>query len=157
MSVDVVTGEVKRERPRVQKVFTKPSRTLQAFKGASDIHAIMRKYQSTGDVAVLLQRRPADARYGDFSGPDDYMLALARVREAERLFEELPSDVRVAVDNDPAKLLALVNDPSPEALAQCAKLGLIPESVVAAPEVPAPVAPATPAAVAPSTPGAPAS
>lgn len=145
MSVDPNTGEVKRERPRVQKVFTKPSRTLQAFLGPSDVHAIMRKYQSTGDVSVLLQRRPQDAIYGDFSRPLDYVEAFNKVAAARALFEELPSEIRDAVNNDPAKLLELVSDPRESARARCKELGL----VHLVPEVPAPGTPEAQPVVAP--------
>lgn len=106
------------------------SRTHQSFKEPSEMRAIMRKYLSSGDPQVLLQKRPESARYGDFTTDVDYLSALSKVREAERLFMELPSSVRDHVDNDPAELLRLVNDP--ERREECEKIGLIPRASVSA-------------------------
>lgn len=100
------------------------SRTKQAFAAEADAKTIVRKYKQSGDWHMLLQNR-ATPRYGDFTAATDYLTALTKVREAERLFMELPSSVRSHVHNNVAELLQLVYDPSRRD--EAVKIGLIPE------------------------------
>lgn len=96
-------------------------RVKQSFKDDTDINAIMRKYSSGSLVAHLARSQP---RYGDFSSGADFMDCMMKVKSAEAMFAELPAHVRSYVDNDPAKLLDLVFDPS--RVDEVRKLGLIP-------------------------------
>jgi len=99
-----------RERHRVLSDTVGPSRTKQSFRGESDINAIMRKYLSTGVPPSYVNR--AQAMFGDFSGSSDYLEMMLKVKSAQDVFAALPSAVRNACDNDPAKLLDIVFDPA---------------------------------------------
>ena len=84
------------------------SRTQQSHVAEADIHAIMRRYRTTG---VLPAHRMALARYGDFTVAQDYLDAVEKVRATEDLFDSLPSGTRAALENDPFNLLRVMTDP----------------------------------------------
>ncbi|AXH75464.1 MAG: internal scaffolding protein [Microviridae sp.] len=119
---------------RSQLSFTGPGRTKQSFKDECDINTIMRRYQLTGEIAHLSQRSPI---FGDF--PEmDFNQAMAIVVQARENFSQLPAEVRDRFANDPARLLAFLQDPDNRE--EGIKLGLLRK-----PEPPAkpPVAPPT--------------
>lgn len=101
--------------------------TLQGPAEECDINVMVRRFGVTGQLPVV-DRKPL---FGDFSQAVDFQTALNMVRAAELEFSKLPSEVRRAIDNDPAKLERWIADPENEAMAK--KLGLI--------ETPAPVEP----------------
>lgn len=107
------------ERKAVKKYFTKPSRTKQSFKDETNINKIMGKWRQTGNIPNTTLQRPV---YGDFTNAEDYMTSLNQVKEAQEIFDSLPHRVRRACDNDPAKLIALVEDPENEEMLR--ELGL---------------------------------
>lgn len=138
-----------REEPDTVFMPEGDSMTKQSEVANSDIHAIMAKYFS----GVLVDFNQRDARYGDFTTGGDLLECLNRVREAERAFMELPSEVRDYVDNDPSAFLDLVYDPS--RAAECEALGLVPRAPEgAAAAAPAAAAAAIAAPVGPSVPPA---
>jgi len=104
---------------RVQKKFTKPSRTKQAFKHEVDINRIMAKYQKTG-ILPITNRSPL---YGDFSEIPDFETASNKIIQAQLTFDALPSQLRKKFNNNPNELIQFVQDESnkDEAL----KLGLL--------------------------------
>lgn len=112
---------------RVITVIEGPSMTKQAFAEESDVNWIMRNYTAVG-VLESFNARPG--RYGDFTGADDFLDALVKVKAAEDMFSELPARIRDAVRNDPAEFLAMVHDPSREG--ELRELGLLPAGEVAA-------------------------
>lgn len=115
-----------RERVRVPTVIEGPSMTVQSLEEETDINAIMRKYSTRPVPELLISRGPGI--YGDFSGGEDYLEATLKVQAAREVFMKLPSGVRSYCRNDPALLLELVHDPSPEARAKCIELGLVKEA-----------------------------
>lgn len=126
------------ERRRVTANTSGVSRVKQSFAGDSDVNAIMRKYSNTG---MLSYQNRTEPRYGDFSSGEDYFSAMVKVTEAQRLFMELPANVRQYFRNDPAELLNCVFDPARKE--EAARLGLVSEAKVQEPEpAPAPVPPA---------------
>lgn len=122
------------------------SLTQQHFKEECDINTIVRRYAVTG---VMPNVNPKPPIYGDFSEVPDYQAAFAAVAHAGELFASLPSAVRDRFGNDPARMIAFLQDSANRAEAE--KLGLIEPakaSFEAAVEQPAvtPVTPATPGA-----------
>ena len=82
------------------------SLTQQHFAEECDINEIVRRFGLTGTV-------PEDYRapqYGDFSEVTDYHTALNAVRAADAAFMELPADLRYRFSNDPARLIAFLED-----------------------------------------------
>lgn len=138
----------RRERVRVTTPVGDRSRVKQSFAEESDVNAIMRKYLVTGMEPL---RNRTEPRYGDFTSGSDYFDALTRVRNAERLFLEMPSPIRDHVNNDPRQLLDLVFDPARRA--ECVELGLVSE---APPEVTPPEEPEGSQGASGMVPGAPA-
>ena len=80
----------------------------------------MGKFRATGVVNHINLKRPV---YEDFSNAVDYMTARNALLAADNIFKSLPARVRKECENDPAKLIALVENPENETLLQ--DLGLI--------------------------------
>jgi len=106
---------------RVQKTFTKPSRTKQAFKDEVDINRIMKKYQKTG-VLPVSQKSPL---YGDFSSIPDFEAASNKLIQAQEAFDAQPAYLRKRFNNNPSELLAFLQDESNRD--EAIKLGLVPK------------------------------
>lgn len=83
------------------------SLTKQSFKDECDINTILKQFEKTGQVNHVQHIQPI---YGDFSQVAHYHEALNAVRDADHAFSLLPSAVRERFKNDPANLLAFVND-----------------------------------------------
>lgn len=108
------------------------SRTKQAFKEQTDINKIIARFNKTGMITHLNRKAPF---YGDVSGFVDYQDALEKVAAAQELFRGMSSEVRERFDNDPAKMVAFLNNPSN--LDEAIKLGMAVKRPVVAPEAPA--------------------
>lgn len=123
------------DRVRVITPVGKESRTHQSFKDECDINRIMSRYMKTG---VIDHMRSGELQYGDVSSSIDYHHAMNVIIAANDVFEALPAQVRKRFDNDPAQMLAFVEDP--ENLSEARELGLVsPEAsqpIEAAPEPP---------------------
>lgn len=97
------------------------SLTKQSFRDESDINMMMDRFQKTG---VLDEDRvPVGARYIDCTGILSYQESLQVVTEAEEAFNGLDAKVRRRFDNDPAQMIAFLQDPASEAEAR--DLGLL--------------------------------
>lgn len=106
----------------------------QQFKEESDINVILERF---GVMAPQVNLPP---QYGDFSGVYDFQSALNAVIEARHGFMQLPAKLRERFGNDPARLIAFLDDESNRE--EATRLGLIPETLSnvlggATPEVPA--------------------
>jgi phage internal scaffolding protein len=123
-------------KQRSRLFFNGPGRTIQSFKDECDINTIMKRFEATGQVSHLNNRAP---QFGDVDA-FDFRTAMDLVLDARAKFDALPSKVRDRFANDPARLLAFLDDASnrDEALA----LGLL--NPPPAPE-PTPAPPAPPA------------
>jgi len=103
----------------------------QHFKDEVDINNILRQFNITG----LLPEQTLSPKYGDFTGIGDYHSALNKVLAAEEEFLSLPAELRARFANDPANLIAFLDDENnrPEAI----NLGLVDAEASSAPaEVP---------------------
>lgn len=100
-------------RRRVQKHFTEPSRTKQAFKQECDINHIMKKFKKVAGVEFLNKYQGyVGGQFGDFTEVVDYRTALDQINRSRAVFDALPSILRKRFDNDPAKFLDFVQDPN---------------------------------------------
>lgn len=133
---------------RVQVKDFGPSRAKQSFKEESDINNILERYRKTGLIEHVNRYQ---GQYGDVSTAVDYQSALNIVKNAEMMFDSLPSHIRNQFQNDPMEFLAFAENPENEE--KMVELGLkeAPEVPYTAPPavpdpVPAPGAPASPAA-----------
>lgn len=95
-------------RNQTAKTFTQRSKTKQSFKDACDINLIMKRHAAGDQVFHLNAKNPV---YGDFTDANDLHVTMNRVKDAEAQFAALPAAVRAACDNQPAKLLHLIEDP----------------------------------------------
>lgn len=119
------------------------SMTVQNAKDECDIEKIVKQYRRTRTITHVSD---AIAKFGDFTQVTDFKQAIDQVLEAKAAFGELPSELRARFENDPAKLLAYMADPSNEE--EAITLGLTPaKPVPTTPEEKQLVLPATPVPV----------
>jgi len=106
-------------KSRSQIYFAPQGRTKQSFKDECDINRIMARFAKTGVFEHLSQRAPT---FGDVADID-FQGCMDVVAEARERFAMLPSDLRDRFANDPARLLAFVQDP--KNLIEARSLGLL--------------------------------
>lgn len=94
--------------PRDDLVFPadEPSLTQQQFAEECDVNVILKKYANTG----LVETNPLPAQYLDNSNAIDYHNALNIIIQAEDSFNSLSAELRERFHNDPAELLAFIDD-----------------------------------------------
>lgn len=100
------------------------SLAIQSAKDESDINTIVRRFGLTGEL-------PSDVaipQSGDFVGVGDFHSAMNLVRETQEQFLRVPAELRARFNNDPARLMAFVEDESNRDEAR--KLGLLKDPVV---------------------------
>ena len=103
------------------------SLAVQSAEEESNINTIVRRFGISGEL-------PNDLRIpqsGDFTGLPDFHTAMNMVRQAQEEFLRVPAEVRARFANDPAKLMAFIDDSSnyDEAL----KLGLVNKRIIVEP------------------------
>ena len=86
------------------KVYTK-----QSFKDECDINILMASYKATGVLNHLAQGLPS---FGDFSSSVTYHEASMAILDAQAAFDQLPSEIRTKMNNDPHQLLQFLEDPA---------------------------------------------
>lgn len=111
-----------------------PSMTKQSFMDETDINLIVARALKGHDVSGSLSERVA--QFGDVSDVPSYQEALDLVNRANGLFMSMEAHVRSRFSNDPALLLAFLEDPRNRE--EAVMLGLVKpaEPAVVAPEVP---------------------
>lgn len=98
------------------------SRAQQSFAEECDINVIVRRFGLTGQL-------PPDMRFptsGDFTGVNDFQTAMNAVVAARQEFDKMPAHVRARFHNDPAELIAFLDDADNRS--EAVKLGLIPKA-----------------------------
>lgn len=128
-TITLVQAPLKAPSRRVQFTCTGVSMTKQSFNDECDINQIMAKFQKTGMIDHINKNQPS---YGDHS-PADYHESLTIIREAEVLFNELPSSVRKKFNNQPDEFYSFVQNPENEA--ELYDLGLTNNPIPAEPSV----------------------
>lgn len=123
-------------RPRVQKHFTKPSRTKQEFKEQCDLALTIKRFQKTPEGRETLKQlqNHVGGQYLDVSNIPDYRTVRDAINRADASFMALPAIVRKRFGNDAAMFVDFCSDPAN--LPELRKMGL------AKPEVEKPVKPA---------------
>lgn len=110
-------------RRRLSYVNVGESATKQSFKDECDINVIMKRYEQSGVLQHLARGEP---QYVDASSLD-YQASMELVVAAREQFMALPSRVRERFQNDPAQMLAFVEDRAN--LDEARELGLVPPKV----------------------------
>lgn len=97
-----------------------PSLAQQHSKDECDINIIMERF-GRGQALPEGFRAP---QFADFSGIGDYHTAMNRVAEANEAFDAMPAQLRARFNNDPAELMAFLDNG--ENRSEAIKLGLVP-------------------------------
>lgn len=84
-----------------------PSLAKQSSKDECDINVMMARYQTTGVFENVNQSPP---RWGDFSDVPSYQAAQNLILDSQRQFASLDAVTRARFGNDPAQMLAFLND-----------------------------------------------
>lgn len=117
--------------------------TVQSEKDNCDINVIMNRYATCG-TPLPYRNDGVQPVYADVSELGDYMENYQRCKQAEEMFNALPSALRKELDNNPANLLPFIQDKANES--RCIEYGLINKPIAEAPEAPV-VAPSVPDSV----------
>lgn len=91
----------------------------QSHKEECDINRIVHKFQKTG---AITHQNKHEARYDDMTGTD-FLTAMNMVANAQNMFNELPSNIRKKMDNDPAVFFDYIQNPDNKA--EAIELGLM--------------------------------
>lgn len=98
---------------------TDETRCQQQFVEESDINYITDKFMKTGELPQLLNM----PTYGDFNGIFDFQSAMNTIAQAREQFMSLPAKTRSRFSNDPAELIAFLEDD--DNYKEAVKLGFI--------------------------------
>jgi len=85
-----------------------PSKTIQAFKAECDINKLVERAVRTG-MPLVTTGMAREALFADVSGVECYEASLDAIRTAQEGFMTLPAAVRDRFGNDPAQLLAYID------------------------------------------------
>lgn len=105
---------------------SKPTMTQQNFKRECDINVIMQRYLE-GDAPLVdpLKVRSSEPLFGDFSDIPDLQTAQNKLIEANDMFMQLNSNIRLRFNNDPLEFVAFVQNPDNED--ELRELGILPK------------------------------
>lgn len=112
--------------PKRSVNFEPETLTQQHFKDECDINTIVRRYEKTGFLVDPLTPATAEPMYGDFSDQQEFLAAQTLIAHASQAFDELPAWLRKRFSNNPAEMLAFLEDESNRE--EAVKLGLVSES-----------------------------
>lgn len=131
-------------------IFKEPTMTVQSEKDNCDINVIMNRYATCG-TPLPYRSDGVQPVYADVSELGDYMENYQRCKQAEEMFNALPSALRKELDNNPANLLPFIQNKENES--RCIEYGLINKPVVEAPQAPVVVNPDSTHSVPDGSPG----
>lgn len=131
-------------------IFKEPTMTIQSEKDNCDINVIMDRYATCG-TPLPYRTDGVQPVYADVSELGDYMENYQRCKQAEEMFNALPSALRKELDNNPANLIPFIQDKNNES--RCIEYGLINKPIVEAPKAPVVVNPNPVSPVSDSSPG----
>lgn len=107
------SGVVFKQRPRVKKVFTKPSMTRQEFKQECDLALTLKRFAKTPGGARALANAQGFAeglQFCDVTQVPQYRQYRDLVNAANAKFMALPVNLRRRFENDPAQFMDFVAD-----------------------------------------------
>ena len=84
-------------------------RTEEAHAEDTEIHNIIARYYKTG---VLAHNQVHEGTYGEYPAPDRFHTAMNIIADANSMFESLPSQLRLDMNNDPVVFLEFMQDPA---------------------------------------------
>lgn len=125
-----IIKDPKSGRVRVQTINTLPTKTKQEYGDQVDVNKIIAKYKKTADPSLLAGKTGV---YMDLTEIKDYQSSLNSIIRADEAFSALPSPIRERFQNDPAKLISFLADPSQKD--ESIKLGLRKDPKAQAPNV----------------------
>ena len=114
-------------------IFKEPTMTIQSEKDNCDINVIMNRYATCG-TPLPYRTDGVQPVYADVSELGDYMENFQRCKQAEEMFNALPSALRKELDNNPANLLPFIQDENNKE--RCYEYGLLNRPAVEAPQAP---------------------
>lgn len=129
-------------------IFKEPTMTIQSEKDNCDINVIMNRYATCG-TPLPYRIDGIEPVYADVSELGDYMENFQRCKQAEEMFNALPSALRKELDNNPANLIPFIQDEKNKE--RCYEYGLLNKPIMEAPKAPVVVDP-NPVAPVPSVP-----
>lgn len=98
--------------------FGKRSMTKQSHKDECNINKIVNKYMRTGQIDNLMKNPPNYM----YCTSETFQESLNIIDTAQKMFDDMPSQIRNKFENDPAKFLDFVQNP--ENLNEMRSLGL---------------------------------
>ena len=114
-------------------LFKEPTMTIQSEKDNCDINVIMNRYATCG-TPLPYRTDGVEPVYADVSELGDYMENFQRCKQAEEMFNALPSALRKELDNNPANLIPFIQNKENES--RCIEYGLINKPIMEVPEAP---------------------
>lgn len=114
-------------------IFKEPTMTIQSEKDNCDINVIMNRYATCG-TSLPYRTDGVQPVYADVSELGDYMENFQRCKQAEEMFNALPSALRKELDNNPANLIPFIRDEKNKE--RCYEYGLLNKPVVEVPQAP---------------------
>ena len=123
--------------------FSEPTMTIQSEKDNCDINVIMNRYATCG-TPLPYRTDGVQPVYADVSELGDYMQNYQRCKQAEEMFNSLPSALRKELDNNPANLISFIQDEKNKE--RCYEYGLLNKPIMEVPQAPV-VAPSVPDSV----------
>ena len=114
-------------------IFKEPTMTIQSEKDNCDINVIMNRYATCG-TPLPVRTDGVEPVYADVSELGDYMENFQRCKQAEEMFNALPSALRKELDNNPANLIPFIQDKKNES--RCIEYGLINKPIMEASKAP---------------------
>ncbi len=84
-------------------------RTKQSFKDETDINKLLVKAAKGDSISHLAKH---GAVYGDFSDVDDLLTSQARLQRGQRIFDELPGELKREFNQNAGAFFNFVNDPA---------------------------------------------
>lgn len=119
MTVKITKRKDRPGKLRVQLICDDPGRTEQAHKDACDINNIMLRAKPQPTNGIIAN----PGMYGDVSEVGSFQEALDKIHATQQEFQALSAQIRARFDNNPANLIAYLEDP--ENHAEAVKLGII--------------------------------
>lgn len=108
--------------PQVGLRCTSPSLAQQQYTEECNINQILQKFTQTGILDTI-----GPGVYADLGDSSDYRESLEIIKNAEQMFQALPSHIRDRFQNDPAQYLDFVHDE--KNLAEGQELGIFTQSI----------------------------
>lgn len=91
----------------------------QQFRDECDINTIVTRFGITGELPNGVNMPVS----GDFTGVVDFQSAMNLIRQSQEAFYELPADIRERFANDPARVIAFLDNPNNRD--EAVKLGIV--------------------------------